>query len=568
MTKFSPLMAHSFFFIFVPLSISSLYFFLIDYSILIDWHIAPILTSFLSFPIIFDWIRLLFSSTVIFISINILKFSSSYIKNDPFIKRFTILVIFFILSINILIFFPHIITLLLGWDGLGFTSFVLVIYYQNPKSLSAGIITVLTNRIGDALILIRIALIGAQGHWNIFSLIIHPTYSLIFFLIVCASLTKRAQLPFSRWLPAAIAAPTPVSALVHSSTLVTAGVFLLIRFYPLISRFSWFSNFLLLSATLTITISRLAAAVEWDFKKIIALSTLRQLGIIIGSLALGYPLLTFFHLITHALFKALLFVCAGNIIFTHSHIQDLRTMGNLTYQIPITITCFSIANISLIGIPFLAGFYSKDLILESVIKISPNFLILILFSISSGLTTIYSIRFITHLTMAQKNSRPILLINNSDWNFNYRIIDLTFGAIFMGSALYWVIFFPLTLPTLTSIWKLTPIILILLGVYAAYFIETMRSLMSPNFPIKKLNSSMWFLSPLSSETPKKIIFPLSGYIIKNLEFGWFEKLGIHGLKTSLSFISKTQHLLSSSLIIRYSSISLLTIILIFFLCVE
>lgn len=194
-----------------------------------------------------------------------------------------------------------------------------------------------------------------------------------------------------------MAAPTPVSALVHSSTLVTAGVFLLIRFYPFLSSSLLFKPFLLLIATLTMTIAGIAATIETDLKKIIALSTLSQLGVIIAALGLGLPTLAFFHLITHALFKALLFVCAGSVIHYHDHDQDLRATGNLAYSNPILTSSISIANLALCGAPFLAGFYSKDLILE-ISSFSPtNLLILFMFFVATGLTAGYSVRFSVNL---------------------------------------------------------------------------------------------------------------------------------------------------------------------------
>lgn len=176
-------------------------------------------------------------------------------------------------------------------------------------------------------------------------------------------------------MPAAIAAPTPVRALVHSSTLVTAGVFLLIRFYPYLRGMPGFNSRILLIASLTIFMAGVRALVECDIKKIIALSTLRQLGVIIASIGLGMPDLAFFHLITHALFKALLFVCAGTLINLHHHSQDLRGMGNLINQMPLTISCLNIANIALCGLPFLSGFYSKDLIIEISLYNNYNFII-------------------------------------------------------------------------------------------------------------------------------------------------------------------------------------------------
>jgi len=217
--------------------------------------------------LILDPIGLRFSLTVLFISANVLSFSITYIKLDKFIKRFTILVLLFILSMNLLIFIPHIIALLLGWDGLGLVSFILVIYYQNHKSLAAGLITAFSNRIGDAILLVAIALTLDQGHWFILNIINNNQIIYQIILIILAAITKSAQIPFSRWLPAAIAAPTPVSALVHSSTLVTAGVFLLIRFYPFLHIAPYFNRTLLSIATITIFIAGVRATTECDIKK-------------------------------------------------------------------------------------------------------------------------------------------------------------------------------------------------------------------------------------------------------------------------------------------------------------
>merc|ERR1719347_256241 len=191
-------------------------------------------------------------------------------------------------------------------------------------------------------------------------------------------MTKRAQIPFSAWLPAAIAAPTPVSALVHSSTLVTAGVYLLIRFRSVLEG-TVVQTGLLLLASLTMFMAGLGANFETDLKKIIALSTLSQLGVIMRVLALGFPDLAFFHLLAHALFKALLFICAGSIIHRVKDYQDIRIMGGLVYHIPLTSICINLANLALCGTPFLAGFYSKDIILEVAFISSINSIIFIFY---------------------------------------------------------------------------------------------------------------------------------------------------------------------------------------------
>merc|ERR1711973_449607 len=200
------------------------------------------------------------------------------------------------------------------------------------------------------------------------------TLRVSFILILVAAITKRAQLPFSSWLPAAIAAPTPVSALVHSSTLVTAGIYLLIRINLIIIEIN-INYILLIIGIITIIMSGITAIIEIDIKKIIALSTLSQLGIIIIILGLGNPILSFFHLISHAFFKAILFICAGIIIHNIKDYQDIRKIGfsfnNLNYSISIII----IANLSLCGLPFIRGFYSKDLIIEIIIIKGKNLII-------------------------------------------------------------------------------------------------------------------------------------------------------------------------------------------------
>merc|ERR1712142_1065979 len=186
---------------------------------------------------------------------------------------------------------------------------------------------------------------------------------ILIYLIIISACTKRAQIPFSAWLPAAIAAPTPVSALVHSSTLVTAGVYLLLRIVPLITASSRLVLVGLIGA-ITMTIASLRAFLESDLKKIVALSTLSQLGIIVLSLSLGLPTIAFFHLVVHAFFKALLFIATGNLIHNSPDYQDLRRIGGHLPALPVTQATVIITKLSLCGVPFFSAFFSKELILE------------------------------------------------------------------------------------------------------------------------------------------------------------------------------------------------------------
>jgi len=253
-------------------------------------------------------------------------------------------------------------------------------------------------------------------------------------MVILAAITKRAQIPFSSWLPAAIAAPTPVSALVHSSTLVTAGVYLLIRFRRLFIDTD-LGKFLLLISGLTIFIAGLGANFEFDLKKIIALSTLSQLGLIIRILAIGFYKLAFFHLLTHALFKALLFICAGAIIHNIKNSQDIRDMGSLTAHIPLTISCLNVANLALCGFPFLAGFYSKDIILEIVLISQLNLFSVFLFFFSTGLTVRYSFRLFYYSFIITINQSSINILNDKSFVMFKSMFGLLLFAILGGSIL-------------------------------------------------------------------------------------------------------------------------------------
>ena len=211
-----------------------------------------------------------------------------------------------------------------------------------------------------------------------------PAPPVLLVVVALATFTKRAQIPFSAWLPAAIAAPTPVSSLVHSSTLVTAGVYLLVRLG---------SSSSTLPFLLILTTGAATMLYETDIKKIVALSTLRQLGLIISAVGLGEGGLAFLHLLSHAYFKALLFIAVGNMIHLADDFQDMRK-ASLSLAPSITLTAAGVANLSLCGIPFISGFYTKDAILEEGISSPLTLAALTLFYLATALTAAYSLRIV------------------------------------------------------------------------------------------------------------------------------------------------------------------------------
>ena len=469
----------------------------------LDWQFVFINSCPINLTLIFDFYGVLFSCVVMFISLNVFIFAEVYMQGEIFIRRFSLIVILFILSINILVFIPNFISLLLGWDGLGLTSFLLVIYYQNAKSLGAGIITALTNRIGDALIVVGIVWMFNQGHWLVTCRWAEKMGLWIVIFVLVASMTKSAQVPFSSWLPAAMAAPTPVSALVHSSTLVTAGVFLLFRFFPLLSSFPAFCPTLLFFATLTSVIAGMSAMTECDIKKIIALSTLRQLGVIIVGLGLAAPFFAFFHLVTHALFKALLFICAGSLIHLHSHSQDLRFMGNLVRQCPLIGSSMMVSNLALCGAPFLAGFYSKDLILE-IFLFRPRVLLLgVVFFFATGLTSRYTIRFLLSVVWGPNQSVRAHCVSDGRNILIIPIMLLSLASIFRGSIMNWVLFVDCEEMVLPLYMKLLVVFVTVVGVGLSWVFNAGRGSGIANLMVfPSLNYRMrlmWFLSSLSTQ---------------------------------------------------------------------
>nr|YP_010265232.1 NADH dehydrogenase subunit 5 [Allodia protenta]UIP57103.1 NADH dehydrogenase subunit 5 [Allodia protenta] len=496
-----------------------------------DLEIVSLNSCSILMTILLDWISLLFMSFVLFISSLVILYSKEYMSEDKNINRFIFLVLMFVLSMMLLIISPNLISILLGWDGLGLVSYCLVIYFQNVKSYSAGMLTALSNRIGDVAFLLSIAWMLNYGSWNYVFYIefMKEDFSMkiIAGLMILAAMTKSAQIPFSSWLPAAMAAPTPVSALVHSSTLVTAGVYLLIRFNILISG-TGFGQFLLLISSLTMFMSGLGANFEYDLKKIIALSTLSQLGLMMSILSLGFPMLAFFHLLTHALFKALLFMCAGAIIHNMMNSQDIRSMGSLVISMPLTTTCFNIANLALCGMPFLAGFYSKDMILELVSLSNVNMLIFF-FIFSMFLNVCYSFLFVYYTMTGSFNSMSLNPLNDESWVMLKGMLPLVFMSIVMGSILSWLIFPTSYMICLPFYLKLLTLTVCILGGLVGYMVSNVSfyyyNKMLNFYKMVYFFGNMWFMPILSTYGSIKFPLQLGLTCVKSMDQGWSEYLG-------------------------------------------
>lgn len=535
-------------------------------TILIDWVLLNLNSVRIELAFILDSWSLIFSFTVSAITGAVLLFSRSYMAQEKFFLRFHILVLLFVFSIILLIFSPNLFSLLLGWDGLGVTSYLLVIYFQRRKSYNAGSLTAFTNRIGDVLIIVALSLSLILGTWKFSLWSIDSRISRVFIIIVVlAARTKRAQVPFSAWLPAAIAAPTPVSSLVHSSTLVTAGVYLLARFRDIfIFRFN--RGYLLYLGSLTILLAGFRALWEIDIKKIIALSTLSQLGLIFFSLGLGLYGATFIHLLSHAYFKALLFITIGQIIHLSADYQDLRKIGLSFSLFPVSLRFSLIANLSLCGVPFIAGFYSKDYIYELLSLLNAYRGAIGIFLLAVSLTAIYTFRLIYILTLGPYQVSCISQSHDNDPYINSSIIILWPLAILGGAFLFWNL-------------RTVPLAIVLPleiknSLLVIFFISILYSVISSKF-LFRLISSSWFWGwgiiwnlPFLSSPIFRFIRLFRGNISRKLDISWFYFLTLAATPKERTFLkdrllNNTQPLKS----LLFLSFTLLIVLLIVYLCI-
>nr|BDY26060.1 NADH dehydrogenase subunit 5 [Spurilla braziliana] len=497
----------------------SLFMFILSYlylnlnkSYIMEFELFSLCSTTFTFSLILDKISVSFSMVVTLISGSVFFFSSKYMEEDPFSTRFIMILLAFVISMNFLIFSGSVFFLLVGWDGLGITSFALIIYYESGESQMAGFQTLMINRLGDVIIVVSMYLFVSGGQFTIFSLSDSFFYFSGVVLLLCvAALTKSAQFPFSSWLPAAMAAPTPVSALVHSSTLVTAGIYLIIRLSQASPLSDGICSLLLLCGSVTCLLGGWAATYENDIKKVIALSTLSQLGVMVFSLGLNFPSLALFHLYTHALFKALLFLAAGHILMMTFGSQDVRMIGGLGLSMPYTSLMFTVSSLCLIGAPFMSAFYSKHLILEIMMSSKVNLISVIIMLIATLMTAKYVFRTLKGVVWGKTSNS--LISGCSDIYTFIPVSILGFGAVVGGEFISSLeisnlesAFIPSLHSTLVNLVTLTGISL---------------GLVASRYEIKSFAlSTLFFLTPLVYGSPK--LFSKMVSIVGVLDYGWLE----------------------------------------------
>nr|UJH93075.1 NADH dehydrogenase subunit 5 [Venus verrucosa] len=503
-----------------------------------EWEFSEKLVMELSVPLVMDLISCMFIMTVFFISGSVMLFSGFYMSHESFLSRFVNLVLLFVLSMVMLIMFPNFVFMMVGWDGLGVVSFLLVIYYMNSDSLSAGMITAISNRVGDVFFILMIGVMGCVLSFSYSSNYVW-FFWLMSLLTLFGSLTKSAQIPFSAWLPEAMAAPTPVSTLVHSSTLVTAGVYVLIRFSDLLSEVM--SYLLLFVSMLTIIMAGSSGMVEIDMKKVVALSTLSQVGMMMFAISVGAVLVSFFHLVVHAFFKALMFMCVGGVIFYSGGVQDARFLSGLWMKMPFTCSLLLLSNMSLMGFPFLSGFYSKELILSFYLLGESSLVGVGLVFLSLALTMGYAVRMMV-LMMSSVDVFSMKHYTNMNFYYCASLVFMMNGAITTGLIIQLMAketsFFTnmdikmfYSMVALMCFWVLN---LILLG-------YLQMNLFVKSF-MKSMLSGMWFLKDLSGNLLSSGFLMMFSKLVSFVEMGWIRGyLWGGGLKKVVFGGSKTVH---------------------------
>nr|BAB62770.1 NADH dehydrogenase subunit 5 [Pronodularia japanensis] len=500
-------------------------------SYLIEWQFFFLCGVDWTLPIIVDYTSVVFSCFVCLISGSVSLFSVSYMDGEIFIRRFMLLIMGFVGSMNLLIFVPSLITVLLGWDGLGIVSFALVIYYQNKKSLAAGMLTVLANRVGDALLILAICFLVNWGEWRFGYGMSGDFGVLICLLVAVGGMTKSAQIPFSAWLPAAMAAPTPVSALVHSSTLVTAGVYLVIRFYGSLLESPEVLWVLSKVGALTLLMAGLSACYEVDLKKIIALSTLSQLGLMMFTVGVGYPVVAVFHLFTHALFKALLFLCAGSIIHSTGDVQDGRILGGVNRLLPFSSGCLVLSSAALCGVPFLSGFYSKDLVLEGTFSGFSGGLETFVVLVGAGLSMVYSLRILLMAVFGQNFGGSLLSFGVESGYMVISILILAVGAISGGCLLQGVWVYVNGFDVVGVLGKAVIAFVTFIGL--SYGVVGYLSVWKFGRvlvgSLGRFLSSMWFMNMVSGSLVAGVGLKWGVLLHLQLDQGWMEVFGGQGV---------------------------------------
>nr|YP_010508101.1 NADH dehydrogenase subunit 5 [Phytophthora pseudotsugae]UXG56429.1 NADH dehydrogenase subunit 5 [Phytophthora pseudotsugae] len=557
---------------------------------------------------LFDSLTMIMLVVVTSISTLVHLYSSQYMAHDPHLSRFMSYLSLFTFFMIILITGDNFMQMFVGWEGVGFCSYLLInFWFTRLQANKAAIKAMLVNRISDLILLLGVLTIFYNirtiEYFSTFAAIsIVKDFKFIFFnyilsiidvaciLIFIGAMGKSAQIFLHLWLPDAMEGPTPVSALIHAATMVTAGVYLTARCSPMFE-YSMFSlKIITIIGASTAFFASTVGLVQNDFKKIVAYSTCSQLGYMFFACGLSNYPLAIFHLSNHAYFKALLFLCSGAVIHAMGDEQDIRKMGGLRRILPFTYIMFLIGSLSLMGFPFLTGFYSKDLILEVAFASfsETGHFAYWLGTIGAFFTAFYSTRLLFFAFLSETNAYKNIIKNAHDVPLEMGIPLglLAFGSIFIGyifkdmfvglGSNFWnnsIYIDPLNnqmidAEFLPTFFKLLPVILSFCGLFSAFYLYFFKFKFLYNLKISEYGlyfynflNRKWYFDKIYYEFINQYILKI-GYNVtyKMIDKGLIEICGPYGLTTIFSFLSQKIILLQTGYIYHYSLLMLISTI--------